>query len=97
MPTISVKDFKKVMNENNYELVDVRTTEERKEFNIGGKHIPLNEIETEISFFNNEKSLVLYCASGSRSKEAVTLLKNKFPDKNILSLKGGVKAWKEEM
>jgi molybdopterin/thiamine biosynthesis adenylyltransferase/rhodanese-related sulfurtransferase len=97
IPTISVKDFKKVMNENNYELVDVRTTEERKEFNIGGKHIPLNEIEKEISFFNNEKSLVLYCASGSRSKEAVSLLKNKFPDKNIFSLEGGVKAWKEEM
>jgi len=96
VPTISVKDFKKVMNENLYELIDVRTTEERNEFNIGGRHIPLNEIEKEISFLNNEKSLVLYCTSGSRSKEAVSLLKNKFADKNILSLEGGLKAWQED-
>ena len=45
VPTISVQDFKKVMKENLYELVDVRTTEERNQFNIGGSHIPLDEIK----------------------------------------------------
>ena len=97
VPTISVQDFKKVMNENLYELIDVRTAEERNQFNIGGRHILMDEIKKETFFYNNEKDILLYCASGSRSGEAVKLLKNKFPDKNIFSLEGGIKAWMEDV
>ena len=94
-PTISVFDLKKNVNENLYELVDIRDMEERDEFNIGGKHIPLKELETDTSYLNSNKTIVFYCATGKRSAEAVNQIKKRFPDCNIFSLEGGLQAWQE--
>lgn len=95
-PTLSVEDFKKIAADNLYDLVDVRTKEERDQFDIGGSHIPLNEIEESAFFSRNKKDILLYCATGKRSGEAAKLLKEKFPLRNFYSLKGGLKAWLEE-
>ncbi|MEO8416172.1 MAG: HesA/MoeB/ThiF family protein [Ginsengibacter sp.] len=96
VPTISVKGFKKILKDDLYDLVDVRTPEERNQFHIGGTHIPLDEIEKEIFFASNDKNILVYCATGKRSGEAVRLLRIKFPHKNIVSLKGGLQAWMED-
>lgn len=92
-PVITVRDLKDVIDKNVYELVDVRTLEERNEFNIGGRHFPVNELEDKTSVLNNGKTIVMYCSSGKRSGEAVKLIRKKFPGINIFSLKGGLKAW----
>jgi len=97
VPAISVNELKKVIDLNEYNLVDVRTFEEHNLFNIGGRNIPLQELETNISALNFEKSVIVYCATGKRSEEAVKLLKNKFPAENIFSLEGGLKGWEEEL
>ncbi|MEO6456320.1 MAG: HesA/MoeB/ThiF family protein [Ginsengibacter sp.] len=96
-PVISANDLKEAIHKNVYELIDVRTLEEHNSFNIGGRNFPVNELENNISYPDNGKTLVLYCSSGKRSGEAVKLLKNKFPDINIFSLEGGLKAWKEDV
>jgi sulfur-carrier protein adenylyltransferase/sulfurtransferase len=93
---ISVKDLKKVIDNDVYELIDVRTAEEHNSFNIGGKHVPVNELENHTSVLHIERSIVMYCSSGKRSGEAVKLIRNKFPGANIFSLEGGLKAWKED-
>lgn len=96
-PVISVKDLKKVIDKDVYELIDVRTSEEHNLFNIGGKHVPVNELENNTAVLHMGKSIVMYCASGSRSGEAVKMLRNKFPAIHIFSLEGGLKAWQEDV
>ncbi|MEP6948860.1 MAG: HesA/MoeB/ThiF family protein [Ginsengibacter sp.] len=95
-PVISVKDLKKVFDKDVYELIDVRTSEEHNLFNIGGMHVPVSELQNKASVLDMGKSIVLYCSSGRRSGEAVKLIRNKFPDANIFSLEGGLKAWQED-
>ncbi len=97
VPTLSINDYKKIARKNLYHLIDVRTKEERDQFDIGGKHIPLNEIEYVDFFSSSNKNVLLYCATGKRSDQAVKLLKEKFPSVNFYSLEGGIKAWLEEV
>ena len=76
-----------------YMLIDVRTAEERKEFHIGGMHIPLADIQT--NNIDLEEAVVCYCATGIRSKEAAKLLRQQNPELDIYSLKGGLETWQE--
>lgn len=71
-------------------FIDVREKEEHDAFNIGGINIPLNEMETAHPEFEADKSILLYCTSGMRSKKAAEwLLQKGF--KKVLSLKGGIR------
>ncbi len=94
-PTISVADLKKGIAENSIELIDIRTGQEREDFNIGGKHVPLDQLYSYIDKMNKDTKTVLYCASGKRSGEAVKVIKKKFPEADVFSLDGGLKAWDE--
>ncbi len=90
IPLITAKELK--ANINNYTLVDVRNVEEHNAFNIGGTNIPSGTIQ---DYTPKDNTTVFYCASGKRSTEAVKFILSKYPDANILSLEGGIKAWKE--
>ncbi len=92
---ITAHDLQTGIDKSLYELIDVRNAEERNNYNIGGKHIPLGELETHFSLFDFNKSIVFYCQSGKRSAEAVKIANKQFPEKTFLSLIGGLKAWKE--
>jgi len=96
VPTISVRELQKAMEKEEIELIDVRTKEERASFHIGGRHIPIADIENITLPFQN-RPIILYCASGKRSGEAVKRLNKKFPERSFLSLDGGVKNWKEQL
>jgi molybdopterin/thiamine biosynthesis adenylyltransferase/rhodanese-related sulfurtransferase len=96
IPTISVADLKKGIAENSLELIDIRTDEEREDFNIGGKHLPLDQLYSYIDQLDKNARTVLYCASGKRSDEAIKTIKKNFPDANVFSLEGGLKAWMED-
>jgi adenylyltransferase/sulfurtransferase len=93
VPTIAVSVFKQ--NTEAYELIDVRKPEERDVFNIGGRHIPLSEMDFDELSFLNGKSAVLYCSSGKRSAEAVKKILQKNSSAKVFSLEGGLKAWNE--
>jgi molybdopterin/thiamine biosynthesis adenylyltransferase/rhodanese-related sulfurtransferase len=93
IPTMSVNDVKKGLEENTLELVDVRTDEERDEIDIGGVLIETDELEDNWDYLSNKTVKVLYCSSGKRSGEAVKLIKQKFPDAKVYSLEGGLRAW----
>jgi len=90
VPTISATELKKGLADERFELIDVRTDRERDQFDIGGKHIPLEEIEENIEYFNSNIPKVLYCATGKRSGEAVKLIKKKIPGAHVYSLEGGL-------
>ena len=57
-------------------LVDVRTKEEYDEGHIEGSiNVPLDSInEDEMTSFDKDKKIVLYCRSAARSSEAAKLL-----------------------
>lgn len=75
-------------------LVDVREIEEWEESRIeGAVHIPLGEIPMRApEELNKEKDIVLYCAHGKRSMEALFILRSAGFEK-VRSLEGGISAW----
>jgi adenylyltransferase/sulfurtransferase len=96
VPTLSAQELQQGLEDGIYELIDVRSLTERDAYDIGGEHIPLDELEEEVWFLEIEKPLVFYCATGKRSAEAVKSIRRKHPDSQVFSLEGGLKAWLEQ-
>jgi len=87
VPEISLEVLKETKD--TYLLLDVRATEERTAFNIGGIHIPLNLIEQRFDDIKTDKEIVVYCKSGFRSKKAIHLLQDLGLKNVLINLKGG--------
>jgi len=96
IPVISTLELKEHLDDDSIDLVDVRTEQERDAFDIGGIHIPIDELEGYLAYFTDPKTKVLYCATGKRSEEAVKLILKRIPDANIFSLEGGLRAYLEK-
>nr|WP_067053817.1 HesA/MoeB/ThiF family protein [Mucilaginibacter sp. L294] len=94
--TITAKAAKEGLANNTLELVDVRTDQERDEFDIGGIHFELDEVEDNLDEFKPGKTYVFYCSSGKRSGEAVKLLQQKLPGVIAYSLEGGLGNWNRD-
>lgn len=94
---ISASKLKKGLEENRFELVDVRTDRERDAYDIGGKHMPLIELEDHLDYFTGNAEKVFYCATGKRSAEAVKIVKHKYPDAKVYSLDGGLEEWEKTL
>jgi rhodanese-related sulfurtransferase len=77
-------------------LLDVREEYEHKEFNIGGKLIPLSTLPYSTDALDEWKSneIVVYCRSGVRSLAAQQLLIKRGFEK-VINLNGGVIGWIE--
>jgi adenylyltransferase/sulfurtransferase len=93
IPTITAEATKEGLANYTLELVDVRTDQERDEFDIGGKHFELDEVEDNLDEFEVDKTYVFYCSSGKRSGEAVKILQQKMPGVKAYSLDGGLGSW----
>lgn len=76
-------------NLENYNLLDVREEYEHEDYNIGGKNIPLNELDDRLDELDTQKPIVVYCASGIRSKKAINLLEKSTKKLQLLNLKNG--------
>lgn len=79
-------------------LIDVREPDERMVSNIGGLHIPLHTLLTQVYELEEHKNdaIVVYCRSGARSANATAFLLS-VGFINVFNLKGGMKAWKEHI
>ena len=73
-----------------FSLLDVRTYLEREQFNIGGLHIPLDELLMRVNEIPVDKKLVVYCKMGIRSLAAIDLLKGAGYPLGLLNLKNGI-------
>lgn len=87
-------DLNKRISNDEITLIDVRKSMEREAFHIGGEHIPLHKIQENFDFFKNLDKIVIYCQVGQRSLLAAKMILEKFPNKNIKSLHGGINAWR---
>ncbi|TKD66265.1 molybdopterin-synthase adenylyltransferase MoeB [Flavobacterium sp. ASW18X] len=79
-------------NPSYYNLLDVRTPEEREAHHLGGLHIPLSDLNTQWNRIPISENLVVYCQSGKRSAKAIHVLKEHLKETTLYSLKGGVNA-----
>jgi len=91
IPTLSAEELKAELANNAVKLIDVRTAEEREEFNLGGEHIPISDILDRIDDIAKNNKIIFYCATGKRSAEAVKIIKTKYPDANVFTLAGGTR------
>lgn len=88
-PTIALEEYN--LHPEKFVLFDVRLPDEHEEFNIGGKNLPLNDLHRHLEEFAAiDAGVILYCMSGKRSKIAVRIIKNAFPDLKVYSLKNGL-------
>jgi len=85
---ITLKELKSSQEE--FTLLDVRTLLEREYFNIGGLHIPLQELDSRFEEINTDKQIIVYCKAGMRSEMAIHILKEKGLKNNLINLKGGL-------
>ena len=97
MNEIDVFELKKILDSaTKHLLIDVREDFERKEFNIGGTWIPMNEIPQKIDQIpKTDCDVIIYCRSGKRSANVIQYLES-FGYKNLYNLKGGVISWQNE-
>lgn len=93
---LTASDFKQAIENNEVQLVDVRTD---KEFDDGAIEDALNIDFFQQEIFNNEFSkldkelpVYLYCRSGNRSQQAANKLKA-MGFKEIYDLQGGYMGW----
>ncbi|CAC9604240.1 hypothetical protein BHECKSOX_1777 [Bathymodiolus heckerae thiotrophic gill symbiont] len=83
-----------LMDDENLIILDVREKKERKNGYINGDmHIPLGDVKNQLDRLDKNKSILVYCRSGSRSAHIAGLLtRNKY--EKVYNLKGGIQAWK---
>ncbi len=74
-------------------ILDVRQPNEYKAGHIpGAKLIPLPELTERLDEVDSNKSTIVYCAIGGRSRVAAQMLAGKGYE-NVYNLSGGFKAW----
>ena len=97
MEDITVKELQeKRENKETIQLLDVRESYEREEYNIGGEFIPLGELNEKLAElpFDKEQEIVVYCRSGNRSGVAKELMQRQ-GFKKTRNLLGGMLAWEK--
>lgn len=91
---ITIRQLQQMIMENiDFQLIDVRQPHEHEAFNLGGISIPLADIEAVTPFIANNKKVILYCQSGNRSAKALDILSKRGVTADVYHLEGGIQAW----
>lgn len=94
---VSVEEAKKLIDNGEVTVLDVRTPEEYEEGHIPGSMlIPLQELGERLDELDEEEPYLIVCRSGNRSAEASELLIGEgFPD--VYNMTGGMNDWVYEL
>ena len=77
-------------------LLDVRSQEEFQLVNIGGTHIPLQDLPERFRELSEKTPIVVLCHHGVRSEQAASFLEAK-GFKEVSHLDGGIDSWAIEV
>lgn len=95
---IKTDEFKKMMEEGGYELLDLRTPEEFDNGHIEGaknidfKHPDFNSMLEELE---KDKKYLLYCRTGNKSGQTLDLMKER-EFEEAYNMIGGIVEWNDE-
>lgn len=93
MKTITPQETQRCGNKPEVTLLDVRTPVEFAEKHIAGSlHIPLDQLDEQLSTLDKDQTIVLICAAGKRAEKACQLLSTKdFTKLQVMT--GGIADW----
>lgn len=93
---ISYEEYMRICDDTDgepmFQLIDVRERQEFDIFHINGELMPLSELEAHLPKIRRDKSVIVHCQSGIRSKKAIAMLKEKYGFTNLINLTGGINA-----
>ena len=94
--TVSQNKFQRQINKKNTILLDVRTEVEYKAGHIPGSlqidFLKTEDFKKQVAVLDKSKPYLLYCRSGKRSKDAMTVMKEMGFTK-LFDLQGGFNSW----
>lgn len=93
---VSPSEAVQLINKDDAVLLDVRESNELAQGSIrNAKHLALSVLKQRVDELKSyaDKPVITYCKAGNRSSEACAILK-KHNFTNVMSLKGGIEAWK---
>lgn len=101
MKNLSQEEWRKgISNNNNYEILDVRTQDEFQEGHIPeAQNIDIYKGQgflDEVNELDKSKEYYVYCRSGARSAQACALMQQQGFE-NTFNLSGGITEWKGEV
>ncbi len=80
-----------------FQLIDVREPSEYELSNLKGELIPMGEVPNNVDKISKDKPVIIHCRSGARSARMCQYLEENFGFTNLYNLKGGIRAWAEEI
>ncbi|MBK8349237.1 MAG: HesA/MoeB/ThiF family protein [Saprospiraceae bacterium] len=91
---ISAEELHGLLNNTETIIVDIREKEELStKINNEVLHIPMSEWGNLENKIPRNQTIIFVCQSGVRSKRAVLLMKDKYPNMDVFSLKDGMNGW----
>jgi sulfur-carrier protein adenylyltransferase/sulfurtransferase len=97
VPEITVEELKQKLDaKQDVVVLDVREPWEFQICNIGGRLIPMTELQARVGELDPDAEIVVHCHAGTRSARAVAWLRSQgFED--VKNLRGGITAWAEKI
>lgn len=94
----TVQELKQMLDsKEDFQLIDIREEYEYEICNLGCELIPMGELPHCTEKIAKDKPVILHCRSGSRSANMVQYLETNFGFTNLYNLKGGIRAWAEQI
>lgn len=98
MKEVTVQELKQMFDtKEDFQLIDVREPYEFEISNLGGELLPVGTILEHADKISKDKTVVLHCRSGQRSKTAIMNLEEKYGFRNLFNLRGGILAYATEI
>ena len=99
MKSISPKELNNLINSksNDFQLIDIREEYEHDICSIGGEKINMYEISDKTDKILKDKKVIIYCRTGVRSANVITILEKNFNFQNLYNLDGGIMKWREDV
>ncbi len=86
---------KKLKNQENLQLIDVREPYEHEDGAIDNFNIPMNTLISQKNRISKDIPVIIYCQTGKRAAAIIYMLETEFEMKNLYSLKGGYLAFNQ--
>lgn len=93
---IGFEAFRKAVDDDNIQIVDVRGINEYRDYHVpGAKHVFVGTLPSHLDEIPRDQEVVIHCQAGDRATIAYSLLRHHGFD-NVKNYSAGMKEWKEK-